>query len=85
VEYANVDTDTHGYKDSGSWTIRRLNLSSLFHTSRKHVAKVKMKLLSLITPVCLVGMAASVELSQYSAESGVESAFKSFLNEYVVL
>jgi hypothetical protein len=44
-----------------------------------------MKLLSLITPVCLVGMVASVEMSQYSAESGVESAFKSFLNEYVLL
>ena len=43
-----------------------------------------MKLLSLITPVCLLGTAASVDMSRYSARSGVDVGFKSFLKEYVM-
>ena len=41
-----------------------------------------MKLLSIIAPACFVGMAASVDMSLYSAGTGVDAAFKPFLQEY---
>ncbi|EAT78947.2 hypothetical protein HBH56_072080 [Parastagonospora nodorum] len=38
-----------------------------------------MKLLSFIAPACLLGTAASIDMSKYSAGPGVESEFKSFV------
>ncbi|RMZ73585.1 fungal specific transcription [Pyrenophora seminiperda CCB06] len=40
-----------------------------------------MKFLSLITPACLLGIAASVDMSRYSAGSAVDVGFKPFLKE----
>ncbi|EUC26870.1 hypothetical protein COCCADRAFT_10357 [Bipolaris zeicola 26-R-13] len=40
-----------------------------------------MKLSSIIVPACFVGMAASVDMSLYSAGTGVDAAFKPFLQE----
>lgn len=54
----------------------------LYHTFQKHVAKEAMKLSSFITPVCLLGVAASVEMTQYSTGPGVEVGFESFVKEY---
>jgi hypothetical protein len=41
-----------------------------------------MKLSSLIAPACLLGTAASIDMSKYSAGPGVESGFKSFVQAY---
>ncbi|USP75160.1 fungal specific transcription [Curvularia clavata] len=38
-----------------------------------------MKYLSLIAPACLFGMAASVDMSEYSAKAGVDAGFNPFL------
>lgn len=43
-----------------------------------------MKLLSLITSASIVGIAASVDMSRYSARSGVDAGFQSFLKQYVI-
>ncbi|EOA84457.1 hypothetical protein ACJQWK_05152 [Exserohilum turcicum] len=40
-----------------------------------------MKLLSLITSASIVGIAASVDMSRYSARSGVDAGFQSFLKQ----
>ncbi|KAI0584870.1 hypothetical protein Alg130_05003 [Pyrenophora tritici-repentis] len=41
-----------------------------------------MKLISIITPACLLGIAASVDMSKYTPKgSGVDVGFKAFLKE----